>query len=81
MDKKGDLSDFGLGVAVGARFGLSMLETADLLLNTTISWVYRQQSVKKISSEQQFSDARGEWPQLNNHSLPPKYAEDDLTMH
>uniref|UniRef100_A0AAR2J702 Transposase Tc1-like domain-containing protein n=1 Tax=Pygocentrus nattereri TaxID=42514 RepID=A0AAR2J702_PYGNA len=57
MGKKGDLSDFGCGMVVGARrAGLSISETAELLgfSHTTISKVYRERSEKeKISCERQ----------------------------
>ncbi|KAF7641828.1 hypothetical protein LDENG_00270610 [Lucifuga dentata] len=59
MVKKGDLSDFERGMAVGGRWaGLSIAETADLLgfLCTTICRVNREGSKKeKIFSERQFS--------------------------
>ncbi len=57
MGKKGDLSDFEIGMFVGARrAGLSISNTADLLRfsRTAISRVYREWFEKeKISSEWQ----------------------------
>ncbi len=57
MGKKGDLSDFERGMAVGARrAGLSISKAAELLgfSSKTISIVYREWSEKeKISSERQ----------------------------
>ena len=49
MEKKGDLSDFECGMAVGARQpGLSISETADLIgfSHTTIAGVYQEWSEK-----------------------------------
>ncbi len=58
MGKKQDLSDFELGMVVGARrAGLNISKTADLLefSRTTVSRVYREWYEKnKISSEWQF---------------------------